>query len=71
MDAASGNGRTGIGLKTMPNQGPGLGDRKMSGNLIVLLVLVLPLALVIAWNVLQSRRIDRHEERIKALESKQ
>lgn len=43
----------------------------MSATLIVLLVLVLPLALVIAWNVLQSRRIDGHEERIKALESKQ
>ncbi|GEM_PF-4405284 len=43
----------------------------MSGTLIVLLVLVLPITLLIAWNVLQSRRIDRHEERIKALESKQ
>jgi len=42
----------------------------MSATQLIFLVLVLFLALAIAWNVLQSRRIDRHEERIKALEKK-
>ncbi len=42
----------------------------MSGIQYVLLVLAVGLGLVVVWSALQSRRIDRHEKRIQALEKK-
>ena len=60
-----------MGPKAVPNRGPGLGDRKMSATQLILIIVLLPIALLIIWNIFQSRRIDQHEQRIKALESKQ
>ena len=42
----------------------------MSFAQFILLVLAVAVGLLIAWNVLQSRRIDAHEKRLEALEKK-
>jgi hypothetical protein len=42
----------------------------MTGTTIAVLAGALVLALVIAWDVIQSQRIDRLEKRVAALEKK-
>ncbi len=42
----------------------------MTGTTVAVLVGLVGLVLVIAWDFIQSRRIDRLEKRVQALEKK-